>query len=523
MYKSHHTLSSGPYVKARFSILMSLASSTNISKAEKQRLLLVEAASPSNGPGPQHRHPDALSSQGEPSISPPRPPPPPPFLIDFRQPLWPQVLALAQHLLDELRQNPQFVRTLLLGQLLSFLIAIMGCCSELLANNGVDLPTFQGFLNYVLLALVYGGQMVLARLRPCQDLWKYALLAFLDVEANFLLVKAYQFTSITSVTLLDCFTIPAVIFLSRIFLYARYNRGHYAGATACLVGLALLVISDHASSTVSAPHPLLGDVLVLLGAIMYAVSNVSQERLLTHEVPVKELLGYLGLFGAVIGGVQFGIFEGHRIGATQWSHGTALPFLGFSGALFAFYSLVPKMLVSGGATALNLSLLTSDVWAALARVVFFDGFSPQSGFLFAIAFLFVAAGLVVYTLSGPSRDERVHATAAAAAAAAKDELRQPPPENAFAEVWADPSQGPSSLQTSPLLGPGPHGSSSTATPKATTGMSPGSDSVAGDVEMGGLRLASGSVGHSRPGGDAGSTSTGQGSAPPVDLQGPGAT
>lgn len=42
-----------------------------------------------------------------------------------------------------------------------------------------------------------------------------------DVEANFLLVKAYQFTSITSVTLLDCFTVPAVIVLSRAFLGSR--------------------------------------------------------------------------------------------------------------------------------------------------------------------------------------------------------------------------------------------------------------------------------------------------------------
>lgn len=42
----------------------------------------------------------------------------------------------------------------------------------------------------------------------------YLLLAFLDVEANFLVTKAYQYTSITSVTLLDCFTIPAVMVLS---------------------------------------------------------------------------------------------------------------------------------------------------------------------------------------------------------------------------------------------------------------------------------------------------------------------
>ena len=38
------------------------------------------------------------------------------------------------------------------------------------------------------------------------------------MEANFLVVKAYEFTTITSVTLLDCFTVPCVVVLSAIFL-----------------------------------------------------------------------------------------------------------------------------------------------------------------------------------------------------------------------------------------------------------------------------------------------------------------
>mmetsp|Transcript_15455 Transcript_15455/g.24713 ORF Transcript_15455/g.24713 Transcript_15455/m.24713 type:complete len:88 (+) Transcript_15455:133-396(+) len=36
----------------------------------------------------------------------------------------------------------------------------------------------------------------------------HTLTALADVEGNFLLVLAYQYTTITSVQLLDCFTIP---------------------------------------------------------------------------------------------------------------------------------------------------------------------------------------------------------------------------------------------------------------------------------------------------------------------------
>ncbi len=42
----------------------------------------------------------------------------------------------------------------------------------------------------------------------------YLALAVLDVEGNYLVTKAYQYTSITSVTLLDSTTIPAVMLLS---------------------------------------------------------------------------------------------------------------------------------------------------------------------------------------------------------------------------------------------------------------------------------------------------------------------
>ena len=48
-----------------------------------------------------------------------------------------------------------------------------------------------------------------------------------------------------------------------------------------------------------------------------------------------------------------------------------LAFFGFNAALFAFSSLVPNVLIWGGAALLNISLLSSDLWAALARILFF--------------------------------------------------------------------------------------------------------------------------------------------------------
>ena len=46
-----------------------------------------------------------------------------------------------------------------------------------------------------------------------------------DVEANACVVLAYSYTTLTSVMLLDCFTIPCVMVLSRVALKARCPRG----------------------------------------------------------------------------------------------------------------------------------------------------------------------------------------------------------------------------------------------------------------------------------------------------------
>ena len=116
------------------------------------------------------------------------------------------------------------------AQACAFLNAVTAVSSESISLQGVDVSTFQArrfplsilarpawltrppqsFLNYGLLALVYGGLRVRAARRAggspfalSVPLQHYALLAAVDVEANFLIVKAYQFTNITSVTLLD--------------------------------------------------------------------------------------------------------------------------------------------------------------------------------------------------------------------------------------------------------------------------------------------------------------------------------
>ncbi|KAL5570432.1 hypothetical protein UlMin_027007 [Ulmus minor] len=294
-----------------------------------------------------------------------------------------------------------------LGQFLSLLITSTGFSSSELSKKGIDAPTSQSFLNYVLLAIVYGSIM-LYRMKPLKAKWYYyVILGLVDVEANFLVVKAYQYTSITSVMLLDCWSIPSVMLLTWLFLKTKYRFQKITGVAVCIAGLVLVVFSDvHAGDRAGGSNPRKGDILVIAGATLYAISNVSEEFLVKNADRV-ELMAMLGLFGAIVSAIQVAIFERDNLKSIHWTAGAALPFFGFSVAMFMFYSLVPILLKMNGSTMLNLSLLTSDMWAVVIRIF---AYHEKVDWMYFLAFGAVVVGLVVY--SGGDKEEDQRAVAA---------------------------------------------------------------------------------------------------------------
>jgi len=147
---------------------------------------------------------------------------------------------------------------------------------------------------------------------------------------------------------------------------ARYRKVHLVGAGVAILGLGLLVTSDAVlgkSSTgqqEEAPNPILGDILVMIGACLYGVSNIGQEYMVKERDRV-EFLFFLGLFGSAIGGVQMGIFEHEAIRDLFLQADARILgyLLGFNGCLFGMYVAVPILLEVSSATFMNLSLLTA--------------------------------------------------------------------------------------------------------------------------------------------------------------------
>ncbi|KAA8579387.1 hypothetical protein FQN60_016817 [Etheostoma spectabile] len=282
----------------------------------------------------------------------------------------------------------QVAKTLAMGQGLAALICGTAISSQYLATVfHVNTPMLQSFFNYTLLCVTY-TPMLLCRTGDDNFLqivkrrwWKYLLLGLVDVEANYAVVKAYQYTTLTSIQLLDCFVIPVLMVLSWWFLKTRYRPVHYVAICICLLGVGTMVGADLLAGRDqgSTSNILLGDGLVLLSASLYAVSNVCQEYTVKNLSRV-EFLGMVGLFGTIICTIQMVILE-------------RLLFSAYALCMYTLYSCMPVVVKLSSATSVNLSLLTADIFSLFCGIFLFQyNFSV----LYLVSLVVVLIGFITF-------------------------------------------------------------------------------------------------------------------------------
>ncbi|XP_074160439.1 solute carrier family 35 member F2 isoform X1 [Sminthopsis crassicaudata] len=300
------------------------------------------------------------------------------------------------------------LKTIALGQMLSLCICGTAITSQYLADKyKVNTPMLQSFINYCLLFFIYttmlafrpGNENLLHILKG--KWWKYIFLGLADVEANYIIVKAYQYTTLTSVQLLDCFGIPVLMALSWFILHARYRVIHFIAVAICLLGVGTMVGADILAGrdNTSGSNVLIGDVLVLLGASLYAISNVCEEYIV-KKLSRVEFLGMVGLFGTFISGLQLVLVEYHDIVAIHWNWKIALLFVAFALCMFCLYSFMPVVIKVTSATSVNLGILTADLYSLFFGLFLFG--YKFSG-LYILSFSVIMVGFILYC-STPTRN-----------------------------------------------------------------------------------------------------------------------
>jgi len=216
-----------------------------------------------------------------------------------------------------------------------------------------------------------------------------------DVEANYFIVKGFAKTSFLSAMLINAFSTPGVVILSFVFLNTSYQWSHYFGVLLALIGLFLLIVTDILTDKgYDGENPVLGDLYCIAGALLYSVSNVTEE-FFVRKHSKWEILGFLGFFGSTINGFQLFILERQELASISFSLQIVELYTGFTLAFFSLYALVPYLIGTTSATFYNISLLTSDFYGLILG---FFVFKAKAHPLYPIAFGLIIIGLLVYNL-----------------------------------------------------------------------------------------------------------------------------
>ncbi|GAA5879819.1 hypothetical protein JCM16303_004192 [Sporobolomyces ruberrimus] len=316
--------------------------------------------------------------------------------------VWSKGLGPFTHSLNKRVKNifsMRFLFCLLAGQALSLCITATSTLTTELGMHGWSMPTFQSFFVYFFLNLFYTtytiyrygfkawGRMVMT------DGWKYFILAAVDVEANFLVVKAYGYTSLLSCMLLDAWATPACMIFAFFLVKARYHWTQVLGVLICIGGLGLLVASDFITDKdYPASARVKGDIFMIIGATGYGLSNALEE-FFVRQRPLYEIVGQMGFWGMFINGIQGAGLEHHLFHTVTWNGTTIGCLIGYVCAMLFLYSLAPILFRLSSSPFYNLSILTSDFFGLLIGLRVF-GYKPY--FLYFIAFPIVLVGLVVY-------------------------------------------------------------------------------------------------------------------------------
>jgi len=292
-----------------------------------------------------------------------------------------------------------FVLSLLAGQVVSLCITCTNVTTTELVTRGWTLSTTQGFFTYFTLFIVYTpytiyqygfkgwGNVIL------RDGWKYIILAACDVEGNFLVIKAYQYTDLLSCMLLDAWAIPICLFFSWLYMGTKYHWTQLLGVLVCIGGLGMLVASDEITQkSWEAISKGKGDGFMIAGATLYGFTNATEE-FFVRKRPLYEVVGQLGMWGFIINGIQSSALEWKRMKEVPWNGEIIGLLMAFTCAMLILYTVAPLLYRMASSGYFNLSLLSSDFYGLLFGLFLYH-YRPY--WLYFISFAVVITGLIIY-------------------------------------------------------------------------------------------------------------------------------
>ena len=220
--------------------------------------------------------------------------------------------------------------------------------------------------------------------------WKYCLIAICGLLGDWTGVMAYNMTSLSSAMLLVTTVIFWVAPLSFFVFGRKINWKQLIAILIAAGGVAMVMVSDGVEGS-----KWLGNVISLASAICYAVSTVTQEKVV-NDASVRLYLCRFSVCAFPLACVLSGAIEWKTIRDYNWTAKSVLLQLTYAVLLAIYYTLVPIILQYSNATVMNLSSLTSNFYS-LAISIFF--FGSQASWLYLLGFVCIPVAIALFTLT----------------------------------------------------------------------------------------------------------------------------
>ncbi|CAI2368823.1 unnamed protein product [Moneuplotes crassus] len=280
-----------------------------------------------------------------------------------------------------------------------------GVFSTLLANKGHSVPMLQLTLLYLFLCLWLGKYLLGPRNLRLKQILMISVTGILDCHANFMIVKAYSHTTITSVMILMVFTVPSAALLSMLFLRVKYSWLHLASCALSIVTVMVVVICDifeyrHTERKGKASI-VFGDLLCVVGVFLLASTNVYQEWLIQKDIKISEILAFQAPTGIIFAVLEAWIIgEFSNISSVESKNAIAcfLSILGFACVNFILYIFVPYFISIAGATLMNVGNLTASVYSMLFDIFLFNG---RFKWFYLVGFIFQIIAIFMFSIKEP--------------------------------------------------------------------------------------------------------------------------
>ena len=304
-----------------------------------------------------------------------------------------------------------WIAAVLYGQVLSLLLSGTFIFTQLVNKAGVYSSVFPNEIVYHLLFII-----ILFKYKHIYQIYlrqSFATIALavvmgvMDVTANVLMLKSFQYTSAISAVLISSTSAILAVPLSYFYLKTRYNLYHLLGILVVVVGIVLINISKMQGEEEGTSFSVTGSILASLASLGFAASAVLQTRiieLLDGEGYPWGALSCFGIISSIFSALianftSYGISD--RDSLIYSSDPQVLYVIGYILAMTLFYILAPVYLRHYSAVNFQMSILTADIGVYLFNALM----GVKLNMVYVVGFFVVVGGLAGFNLAGLVEDE----------------------------------------------------------------------------------------------------------------------